>query len=267
MSSVHPLQTYSSSRTAAYADCLSRVCAALREVCRHGGLRSEIAWKQLGYGIESNSRCRERIRICRLGKEESTLSTVVKRYRKKDRAARKPWSLWGTAGGQRARGGNLWFTCPLHPVTVGIKIGRSTSRRSACSTPSFSGNVKSQMEREGGVSEARTTNWARGGQALEVLAALRSGDSFLHGLCFISGLRWEQYSESTACHLGKFSLDSKILKLKIFCVCHHDETTKKRSKNSLQLTERQQKRKRGKFRGKRGEKSGVSQSYKWTAAA
>ena len=81
MSSVHPLQTYSSSRTAAFADCLSRVCAALREVCRHGGLRSEIAWKQLGYGIESNSRCRERIR--RLGKEESTLSTVVKDIAKK----------------------------------------------------------------------------------------------------------------------------------------------------------------------------------------
>ena len=54
-------------------------------------------------------------------------------------------------------------------VTIDIKIGRSASRRSACSTPSFSGNVKSQMEREGGVSEARTTNRARGGQALEVL--------------------------------------------------------------------------------------------------
>ena len=51
----------------------------------------------------------------------------------------------------------------LFLVTIGIKIGRSASRRSACSTPSFSGNVKSEMEREGGVSEARTTNRARGG--------------------------------------------------------------------------------------------------------
>ena len=74
-------------------------------------------------------------------------------------------------------------------------------------------------------------------------------------------------AEGTAFHLGVFSLDSKISELRIFCVCHHDETTKNRSKNSLQLTERQQKRKRGKFRAKRGEKSGVSQSYKWTAAA
>ena len=57
----------------------------------------------------------------------------------------------------------------LFLVTIGKKIGRSASRRSACSTPSFSGNVKSQMEREGGVSEARTTNRARGGLALEVL--------------------------------------------------------------------------------------------------
>ena len=57
----------------------------------------------------------------------------------------------------------------LFLVTIGKKIGRSASRRSACSTPSFSGNVKSQMEREGGVSEARTTNRARGGKALEVL--------------------------------------------------------------------------------------------------
>ena len=48
----------------------------VEEVCRHSGLRSEVAWKQLGYGVESNSRCRERIR--RWGKDESTLSTVVK---------------------------------------------------------------------------------------------------------------------------------------------------------------------------------------------
>ena len=57
----------------------------------------------------------------------------------------------------------------LFLVTIVIKIGRSASRRSACSTPSFSGNVKSHGCIEGGVSEARTTNRARGGQALEVL--------------------------------------------------------------------------------------------------
>ena len=97
----------------------------------------------------------------------------------------------------------------LFLVTIGIKIGRSASRRSACSTPSFSGNVKSQMEREGGVSEARTTNRARGEQALEVLvhSPLRRLVSTRPGRHQRAMVR----AESTACHLGKFSLDSKIL--------------------------------------------------------
>ena len=106
------------------------------------------------------------------------------------------------------------------------------------------------MEREGGVSEARTTNRARGEQALEVPSILRCGDTFLPGLGVISGLG----NRAEICMLpGKFSLDSIILSSDFFVLCHHDETTKKRPKNSLQLTDLEQKRKRGNIRGKRGE--------------
>ena len=154
---------------------------------------------------------------------------------------------------------------PFHPVTVGLKIGRSASRRSACSSPSFSGNDKSQMEREGGVSEARTTKLSS--RRTSTRSACRTPQRRLVSARPVLHQRAMVRAEGTAFHLGVFSLDSKISELRIFCVCHHDETTKNRSKNSLQLTERQQKRKRGKFRAKRGEKSGVFQSYKWTAAA
>ena len=75
------------------------------------------------------------------------------------------------------------------------------------------------------MSEARTTNRARGGKALEVLVhpPLRRLVSTRPGR-HQRALATEQRS---ACYLGKFSLDSKIWSSGFF-VCHHDETTKKR---------------------------------------
>ena len=124
------------------------------------------------------------------------------------------------------------------------------------------------MEREGGVSEARTTNRARGEQALEVPSILRCGDTFLPGLGVISGLG----NRAEICMLpGKFSLDSIILSSDFFVLCHHDETTEKETKKySLQLTDLEQKRKKERerqYQGQKGRKSGVSQSYKCTASA
>ena len=99
------------------------------------------------------------------------------------------------------------------------------------------------MEREGGVSEARTTKLSS--RRTSTRSARRTPQWRLVSARPVLHQRATVRAESTACHLGKFSLDSKILKLKIFCVCHHDETTKKRSKNSLQLTERDNKKERG----------------------
>ena len=76
VSSVHPLQTHSSSRTAAFADCSSRVCAALREglstqrAGKRHSLETAWVWHQVELSLstahpywwgkeESNSRCRQ----------------------------------------------------------------------------------------------------------------------------------------------------------------------------------------------------------------
>ena len=141
---------------------------------------------------------------------------------------------------------------PFTSVTVGIKIGRSASRRSACSTPSFSGNVKSQMEREGGVSEARTTNRARGEQALEVL-----GHPPLRRLVSTRPGRHQRAGQqSRGLHVTRQNFRSTQKSwAQIFVLCHHDETTKKRPKNSLQLTDLEQKEREARS-GAKGTKSG-----------
>ena len=86
------------------------------------------------------------------------------------------------------------------------------------------------------MSEARTTDWARGRQVHIALIALRSGDSFLPGQGVISGLG--DRGSRRACYLGNFSLDSESWESDYFC---HDVKRQK----ILQLTE-------SSFAGQRG---------------
>ena len=99
------------------------------------------------------------------------------------------------------------------------------------------------------MSEARTTNWARGRQVHRALIALRSGDSFLPGQGVISGLGAR--GSRRACYLGNFSLDSESWESDYFC---HDVKRQK----IMQLTGKTNKKQRV-----TKNRSGRLQTWKW----